>query len=454
MANPSLPSIQLNSPTTIAASIKQEPLPSLLSFPPPELIPQPPQSQQQQQQQQTPPQFLKSVNDLSFLSSKINALKCRLDDLTKHFDFIKEAIDSKLNELQEEQRQQIGTQPPPISTETENERSQIESICEKMRSKGLRRYIINHLTNVPKLREDIPAALKLAPEPAKLVLDCIGRFFLQGIMSYTRDTRFIPIRQASVLLLEFFLLMMGGFPGEGDVKIAADLKVEAEERAVAWRDRLIGEGSLARTNEVDARGLLLFVACFGIPEAFQSEDLGNLLHSCDLRSISDALKGSPMLLHKMPDIIETMVKNEMHIEAVDVASILGLEDKCSPKAILTFFLQESTKEFERAKREAQNCPFKLREAKEDQLDALESVLHYLKGRSGDVTKLLGSWQIQEKIFKLEEEIAELNQRIEDRKMIPKRNLDEMGSSSSVHSQEMKRSRLLWSGHGCRFHRGK
>lgn len=59
------------------------------------------------------------------------------------------------------------------------------------------------------------------------------------------------------------------------------------------------------------------------------------------------------------DIIELMAKNGMHVEAVDVASIFGLEDKCSLKKILTIFLQESAKSFKRAKQEAQNSPFAL-----------------------------------------------------------------------------------------------
>ncbi|MBA0761741.1 hypothetical protein Gotri_024339 [Gossypium trilobum] len=343
-----------------------------------------------------------------------------------------------------------------------------------MCSKGLRKYIATHLSNVAKLREEVPEALKLAPEPARLVLDCIGRFFLQGIKAYDKDSPMIPARLASVLALEFFLLMMGGFHAEGKVKIAGNLKAEAENGAIAWRKRLINEGGLAKASEVDARGLLLFVAGFGIPKVFRIEDLGNLLRLCNLRAISDALKASPVLPDKMPGIctlllikfarlpylnlldviefhdiegaaglyiIEVMAKNGMHVEAVDVASIFGLEDKCSLKKILTIFLQESAKSFKRAKQEAQNSPFALRMANERQLDALKSVVRYSEDCSSDVAKFLGSWQIEEKIVKLEEENAELHKRIEERKMIPKRKLDEMGSSSRVKSQEMKRSRF-------------
>lgn len=459
-----------NSSATILASIKQEPIPSPLSLPPPQPIPQPlavvktePEQQQppppQQQQRET--QFLKSINDLASLSSSIHAFKCRFDELTEHLELINQAIESKFSEPQEEQqRPQIEAEPTPKSMETDSQtgktepetvplpkasRSEIQSLCEMMCSKGLRKYIVTHLSNVSKLRDEVPEALKLAPKPDKLVLECIGRFFLQGIKAYTKDSPMIPARQASVLVLEFFLLMMGGFRGEGRFNIAADLKVEAEKGALAWRKRLITEGGLAKASEVDARGLLLFVACFGIPKMFRNEDLGNLLRLCNLRAISDAIKSSPVLPGKMAVIIETMAKNGMHVEAVDVASIFGLEDKFSPKTILTLFLQESTKAFKRAKQEAQNSPVALKKANEKQLEALKSIVQYLENGNSDVTKLLGAWQIDEKLVKLEEEIAELNKRIEDKKMIPKRKLDEMGSLSRVMSQETKRSRFTTKG---------
>ena len=271
------------------------------------------QRQEEQREQQRQPQFLKSINDIVSVCATIDAFKDRFDELTKHLDFINQAIDSKFNELQQQhQYPQIETAaPPPKSTEPEKSgpetitlpktsSSEIQSLCEMMCSRELRKYIVTHLSNVSKLREEVPAALKLAPKPAQLVLDCIGKFFLQGIKAYTKDSPMIPARQASVLVLEFFLLMMGGFRGEGQFKIAVDLKVEAQKGAVAWRKRLISEGGLDKASEVDARGLLLFVACFGMPKEFRSEDLGNLLRLCNLRAISDALKGSHVLPDKMP----------------------------------------------------------------------------------------------------------------------------------------------------------
>ncbi|PPR92050.1 hypothetical protein GOBAR_AA28626 [Gossypium barbadense] len=411
-----------------------------------------------------------------------------------------------------------------------------------MRSKRVRKYIITHLSDIPKLREEVPAALKLAPEPAQLVLDCIGRFFLLGKKAQIK-VPYIPLaRQASVLVLEFFLLMMRG---EGGFLIAANVKVEARKRAVEWRKRLIGEGGLDKANETDAKGLLLFVACFGIPEVFSNEDLGVLFKLTKLSGISDAVKCSPFLHGKIP-IIESMVKNGMPFEAVEVASIFGLEDKFSSKTMLTSFLQESTKAFEGAKQEANKSHVALKKVNEKQLDALKSIVHYSENRSidatellvksqemkrsrlategsplpkseanqlceqlttilsegdgsvpissnannspvtsaaphgstccfpengiaqmgkanekqldalesivqypknlsNDVTELLGSIQFEKKIVKLEERVAELHKRLEEKKLKPNRKLDEMGSSSTVKSKEMKQSQFATKG---------
>lgn len=84
-------------------------------------------------------------------------------------------------------------------------------------------------------------------------------------------------------------------------------------------------------------------------------------------------------------------------------------------------------------------------ANEKQLDALESIVQYPKNLSNDVTELLGSIQFEKKIVKLEERVAELHKRLEEKKIKPNRKLDEMGSSSTVKSKEMKQSQFATKG---------
>ncbi|KAL4339285.1 hypothetical protein GQ457_08G034670 [Hibiscus cannabinus] len=444
---------------TMLAAIKQEPsLPPPIPIPPPLATLKTEPDLPDQPQPREEPQLLKSINDLASHASAILAFKSRFDELTKHLEFINQAIDAKFNEPPP----QIEPKPCLKSTQTEVETVQkgpgtappppppqppcggIQSHCMVMNGKKVRKYIAKHLPNLPILREEVTAALKLAPEPAKLVLDSVGETFSLGKNAYTKVPSMCQARQGILLLLELFLLMMSG---ESGVKISPKVKLEAQNRAVAWRKRMNKEGGLGEASEADARGLLLYVACFGIPKLFLNEDLGILLKLCNLSSISDAIKASPWLPGKMPDIIESMAKNGMHFEAMDVTSIFGLEDKFSPKTILTLFLQESTKAFEREKREAYNSrsPVVLRKVNEKRLGALKSVVRFLEDHTkhSNATELLGSWLLKEKIVNLEEEIAEPDKSIvkQKTKPKPKRKPDEMGSSSMIKSQEIKRARF-------------
>ncbi|GLU20845.1 hypothetical protein SLE2022_370240 [Rubroshorea leprosula] len=412
------------------------------------------------QKQEGEPQFMKSIDEIGSFASAFDAFKRRFDELQKHLDFINRAIDAKFDDnRRRQQRIKNGLAPdvPLESTETDktgtteltnpdpetvvkSSRTEIQHLCETMCSKGLRRYIATHLFDIPKLREEVPAALKLAPKPAKLVLECIGRFFLQGIRAYSKDSPMIPARQASVFILELFLLMMGGCDG-AQVEIEQGLKEEAEMGAIAWKKRLISEGGLSKASEIDARGLLLFIGSFGIPKAFRNEEVGTLLRLCNLKELSEALKFSPGLVAKMPDIVNAMVKNGMHVNAIDIAVTFGLEDRFPPQSILTSFVRESKEAYEKARREARNSPKALKHANEKQLASLQSVVKCMEDHNIDPIKVLDGTQIREKIAKFEKEIAELNKKVED-KGIPKRKLDEMGSSSKVRNQDIKRSRFL------------
>ncbi|GLU04068.1 hypothetical protein SLE2022_212330 [Rubroshorea leprosula] len=155
------------------------------------------------------------------------------------------------------------TEPTNLDPETvvKSSRTEIQHLCETMCNKGLRRYIATHLFDILKLREEVPAALKLTPKPVKLVLHCIGRFLLQGIKAYSKDSPMIPARQTSVFILELFLLMMGGCDGS-QVDIEQGLKEDAEMGAIAWKKRLISEGGLGKASEIDARGFVSLSSSF------------------------------------------------------------------------------------------------------------------------------------------------------------------------------------------------
>ncbi|KAL8461309.1 hypothetical protein ACS0TY_032691 [Phlomoides rotata] len=82
-------------------------------------------------------------------------------------------------------------------------------LCKMMCSRGVQKYLATHLSNTPMLWEQVPKVLAEAPNPPKLILECLGKFFLQGRKAFSRNSPMIPAREASILILECFLWMIG-----------------------------------------------------------------------------------------------------------------------------------------------------------------------------------------------------------------------------------------------------
>lgn len=267
-------------------------------------------------EQSNDPQFLKSIVDLTALAAAVNAFKRRYDELQSHMDYIENAIDSNLktNGIIE-----IAAASPPSPNKTATaiayqsppkEKSEAERLCESMCSKELRRYMFVNISERAKLIEELPGALKLAKDPAKFVLDCIGKFYLQGRKAFANDSPAITARKVSLLVLECYLLT---FDPEGEKKqVGSSVKDEAEAAAVAWKKRLVGEGWLGAAEAVDARGLLLLVACFGIPESFKSMDLLDLIRQSGTAEIVGALKRSPFLVPMMSGTLFFLELMDLH----------------------------------------------------------------------------------------------------------------------------------------------
>ncbi|KAJ0267347.1 hypothetical protein HA466_0011820 [Hirschfeldia incana] len=393
------------------------------------------------------PQFLKSIDDLTALSAAVDAFKRHYNDLQSHVDYIKNAIDSNLktkgiaaespssrshsppNDASGETATAVASESPPkeISAETVPE---VERLCELMCSKGLRRYMYSNISDRRvKLIEELPAALKLAKEPAKFVLECIGKFYLQGRKAYASDSHMIPARQVSLLILECYLLMLD--PSEDEKKKVIDgcTKDEAEAAAVAWKKRMMSEGRLAEAEAMDAKGLLLLISCFGIPSSFKSVDLFDLVRKSGTAEIADALKRSPFLVPMMSGIVDSSIKRGKLIEALEMVYTFGIEDRFSASSILTSFLRMSKESFERAKQKAQ-APIAYKEANQKFLAALLSVMKCLEAHNLDPEKEVQGWQIKEQMIKLEKDILQLDKQME-----------ETAFTKRLYNQQMKRPRL-------------
>nr|AAP49807.1 FRIGIDA [Arabidopsis thaliana]AAP49808.1 FRIGIDA [Arabidopsis thaliana]AAP49809.1 FRIGIDA [Arabidopsis thaliana]AAX51257.1 FRIGIDA [Arabidopsis thaliana]AAX97730.1 FRIGIDA [Arabidopsis thaliana] len=405
------------------------------------------------------PQILKSIDELAAFSVAVETFKRQFDDLQKHIESIENAIDSKLesngvvlaarnnnfhqpmlspprNNVSVETTVTVSQPSQEIVPETSN-KPEGGRMCELMCSKGLRKYIYANISDQAKLMEEIPSALKLAKEPAKFVLDCIGKFYLQGRRAFTKESPMSSARQVSLLILESFLLMPDR--GKGKVKIESWIKDEAETAAVAWRKRLMTEGGLAAAEKMDARGLLLLVACFGVPSNFRSTDLLDLIRMSGSNEIAGALKRSQFLVPMVSGIVESSIKRGMHIEALEMVYTFGMEDKFSAALVLTSFLKMSKESFERAKRKAQS-PLAFKEAATKQLAVLSSVMQCMETHKLDPAKELPGWQIKEQIVSLEKDTLQLDKEMEE-KARSLSLMEEAALAKRMYNQQIKRPRL-------------
>ncbi|XP_076882676.1 uncharacterized protein LOC143531215, partial [Bidens hawaiensis] len=224
----------------------------------------------------------------------------------------------------------------------------LQSKCRNMSTKQLKRHVATHYSEMINLREEIANALKLAEDPAKLVLRSIGSFFVtssERIRMHAGGSHPLTVeRMALVLILECFVMI-----SSDGIDIAKQDREYAAETAVGWKKRMINEGGLGHTDEVDARGLLLLISGFGIQDdVFTVQDILDLIRVSNVKEISAALCRSVFLIPKIPEVIYLMVKNNLEIEAVDIANTFGLENVCHPRNILTTDLHNKIKDIQNA----------------------------------------------------------------------------------------------------------
>lgn len=238
--------------------------------------------------------------------ASLQSLNGALSDFLDHYNSLLQTLDS----INSSRNANSGNKPIKIEAVAADDRqlSELESICRNNSAKALRKYIIINLTEIKRLRREVPKALKLSRTPEKLVLDAIGRFYMQGIRAYQRgDSSAIRNRRASILLLEFYVF--AGCPVAAAVKrMSAFVKESAREAAVSWRNRLISEGGLETAKAVDALGLVLLVASFGVPSEFGTMELYSLLRLSNLKKKRIILRRSTILVQKIPGIIQCLKK--------------------------------------------------------------------------------------------------------------------------------------------------
>lgn len=207
-----------------------------------------------------------------------------------------------------------------------------------------------------------------------------------------------------------------------------------------WRrNRVFKEGGgVKRGCEVDGRALLLLIGCFGIPSVFKNEDVRDLIEGCNVNEISESLRRSDILVARIPDIVEEMMKKKMAVKAVDIACTFGMESRYPPQLCMQQFLKQSS-DTVMEERKVLSSDEALNEANKKYSANLKSALKCLVDHKIDPH--IPGWNIPLLISGLKRSITRRNRKIKE-KVTQKREADEPPESlKNLTSQEVKRTQL-------------
>ncbi|GJN22642.1 hypothetical protein PR202_gb10229 [Eleusine coracana subsp. coracana] len=271
--------------------------------------------------------------------------------------------------------------------------AQLGLLCEKMSPRDLRRFLTARLADREWLRVVGPDALRRAPDPAVLVLRAVGRYY---ICAESRDAE-----AACVLLLELYV--RGGCPrrpGQGET----ELQEEAREAVLTWRSRLVRvRGRLSAAGTREARGLILFMAAFGVPIEFPPQELYDLLTAANSLSCTKVLRCSKLFVKTMRDVVVEMLNRNMYLQAIRIILAFEFQNAFPLAPTLTHIMEKV--EHDR-KRESEELPLKER-------DEEELALLRLTSKCVEDQKLcpseFSSFGIAERIALLEERVGQPKQ---------------------------------------------
>jgi hypothetical protein len=117
------------------------------------------------------------------------------------------------------------------------------------------------MKEVETLRNELPVALRKAPDAAKLVMNAL-------------EPPFSPNRKACILLLESLYKIFGN---DDSGVVPSDVKDSAREIAKAWRKEVKIEKNTGRAGRANIRAFLKFLASFRIAADYERDELWGLL---------------------------------------------------------------------------------------------------------------------------------------------------------------------------------
>lgn len=213
----------------------------------------------------------------------------------------------------------------------------LKSLCRRMDSSGLLKFIISKRKESVSLRAEISRAIWEAVDPSRLVLDAVEEFLGQKRQKVGVTDK----KWACGLLVQAIFPEGGGNNGKKAVGPQHARRVVERAAGVVerWKED-IGDGEL---GPAEAVMFLQMVFGFGLSSRFDQDFLRKLVMDYASRRDMARLAACLGFGEKMEDIIDELLKSGKEIEAVYFASESGLTEKFPPVSLLKSHLRNSKK---------------------------------------------------------------------------------------------------------------
>ncbi|KAI3841689.1 hypothetical protein MKW92_033602 [Papaver armeniacum] len=219
----------------------------------------------------------------------------------------------------------------------------LRQYCQDMDAKSLLNYITENKNYMGEVCDEIPVALKSAPEPAHLVLDLLKGFYpspgpaTSRVKESRRDSEDREcIHRSCLMLIESVAPLVLG----GDELLDHKTKRRAKVIADDWKFRLGSCDPTCRNSSLDVEVFLKLLTVFKITTEIDEEELCELVLAVSHRLHIPDLCHSLGLTNKIPVLVKGLISRRRQIDAVHFVQAFKLEESFPPAPLLQTYLRD------------------------------------------------------------------------------------------------------------------
>ncbi|KAK4280869.1 hypothetical protein QN277_012431 [Acacia crassicarpa] len=305
------------------------------------------------------------------IDSNLQALESHanktLESLHQRDNSIPERESAAAARIEEQKEAALADFAKPISAYVELSET-LKSLCRKMDSSALLRFIVSKRKESASLRAEIVQAIAEAVDPPRLVLDAVEEFLnSKSAKSGVTDTRW-----ACGILIQA-LFPEASFGGKSP-EFCRRTVARAADLVELWYGQMDGGSETGAVGAAEAVMFLQMVVGFRLRRRFDEEYLRKLVMTFasrrDMAKIASALEFG----EKLGDLIDELVKNGKEVEAVYFASESGLTERFPPINLLKSYLRNIKKNATASSKSGNNSQAAMDESSTLELNSIKAAI--------------------------------------------------------------------------------